>query len=83
MSTFIEVTLYLRINDADEFRRTAHTRAESEGVTDDDLAAYLDPDEMSLGDCARMIFDPGMSPNGCSILDSSADESTDTSPSDE
>jgi len=61
--------IHLRITCQQDFRRSARDRALSDGLSQEEAARYLDDDEMSLGECAAMLFDPGLSPNGCQILD--------------
>ena len=68
----VSVTLYLTVDDAEAFAQAAVARAIEEGVDADDAASTYTAD--ALTDCARMLFDPGISPPGCEILDSSAED---------
>lgn len=70
----LTVSLALSIHDEHAFRQAAAERADSDGLDREESRAYLDAASKSLGDCAVMIFDPGTSPPGCSILDSSSEE---------
>lgn len=78
----VNVTLSLRIHDAQAFRLAAYKQALAEGQTEEEAKRYLVDDEdaaededdgdayKSLSDCARMLFDPGTAPDGCDILSS-------------
>ena len=68
----IEVSVYLRVHDPKRFVAAAQYRAVEEGVDPDDAVDTYNEDD--LGACARMLFDPGVSPPGCEILDSTAEE---------
>jgi hypothetical protein len=68
----VAVTIFLDVNDADEFRRAARDRAIADNLGDEEASSYLDAEETSLGQCAVMLLDPGISPNGSSIIDSAA-----------
>ena len=72
-SPTVEVSLYLRIHDEEEFRQAAYERALQDGLSEDEALRYKDLEDMSLGDCARMLVDPGTGPAGCEVLDSSAE----------
>lgn len=71
--SFVAVTLHLTIHDAKDFRQAAYERALEDGLDEDDAKTFLDPEGKHLGECAVMLFDPGMSPQGCSIVDSSTE----------
>ncbi|MGH8159259.1 MAG: hypothetical protein ACREPQ_14155 [Rhodanobacter sp.] len=69
----LAVTLLIEIGDEVAFRQAAHDRALTDNLCDDEAATYLDIEETSLGQCAVMLLDPGVSPPGCSIVDSSTE----------
>jgi hypothetical protein len=69
----ISVTIYLRVHDEEAFRRAARDRALEDGVDESKCEDFLKASEKSLGECAIMLFDPGMSPDGADILDSVSD----------
>lgn len=73
--TNITVSVDLQVDDEVEFRKAAHDRAIADGLLAEEAARYLDDEETSLSECAQMLIDLGLSPGGCSILGSSADES--------
>lgn len=64
--TMIAMTLNIHIDDEAAFRAEA-ARIARRNMEDDDANLYLSEDEFSLGECAQMIFDPGVSPDGCTI----------------
>ncbi|MBQ4855674.1 hypothetical protein IMW82_13430 [Rhodanobacter sp. B2A1Ga4] len=66
----VAVTIFLDVNNPDDFRRAAHDRAIADGLGDEEASSYLEAEETSLGQCAVMLLDPGTSPNGSSIIDS-------------
>lgn len=65
----ITVSLELTITDEKAFRQAAQDRAEEEGCGEDS-AAYGPGGSMSLGECAIMLIDPGVSPAGSEIQQS-------------
>lgn len=69
----ITISIDIEVTSEADFRQAARDKALEDGLGDEDAALYLDDDEKSLGDCAVMLFDPGVSPNGCSIIQSHAD----------
>ena len=71
--TSITFTLALKVDEESQFRQRAYEQALAEHLEDDEAKTYLDSDETSLTQCAIMIFDPGVSPLGCSIQESSAE----------
>lgn len=73
MSTSHSITIEFEVHDEDAFRQAAQNRAIADGLEEAEAAAYLDEDKHSIGDCAVMLFDPGVSPDGCSILGSSGE----------
>lgn len=72
---YVTVSLYLRVHDVRTFVRAAQFRAIAEGfvktLKEAREAGYSARD---LGACALMLLDPGKSPPGCKIVDSSTDE---------
>lgn len=73
--TSIKVSLFISVHDQEAFRQRAYSQALSEDLSEEDANVYLDKNLTSLGDCAIMIFDPGVSPNGCDIVESTAEVS--------
>lgn len=71
MSREVSVTLHLRIWDPKAFVEAARKRAIEEGATEEETHEMCDED--SLGACAQMLFDPGVGPPGCEILESESD----------
>lgn len=69
----VSVTIDLDVYDPAAFRRVAYNRALEDGLDEEQASEYLDPDKMSLGECAAMILDPGASPDGASIECSSSE----------
>lgn len=79
MTDYVTLTLELEITDPAEFRATAISSytASNPTPTDEELEDFFGTDkEPNLSGCARELFDPGVSPNGCEIQDSSAEESS-------
>lgn len=72
--SFIDVHLSLKVYDEQAFRSAARVRALDDNLSDGDAAEYLSAAAKSLGDCAVMLFDPGLGPDGCSILESGSCE---------
>lgn len=70
----MSVTIELNVYDPKAFRTVAYERALSDGLDPDQASEYLDRNKMSLGECALMILDPGTSPIGAEIENSSHDE---------
>lgn len=69
----IGVTVDLRIYDEKAFRRAAYERGIEDGLSEEEAKEYLDPDSKSLGECGQMLIDPGVSPEGTEILQSSSE----------
>ncbi|MEY2152333.1 hypothetical protein AB7849_15615 [Rhodanobacter sp. 115] len=67
------ISICLTVHDESAFREAARDRALEDGLGDETANAYLDEEQHSLGQCAIMLLDPGVSPNGCQIIDSTAD----------
>lgn len=67
------VTIYFELHDEQAFRQAAYDRALADELSEEEARTYLDEEATSIGACATMLFDPGISPPGCSIVDSSAD----------
>ncbi|HUV97517.1 MAG TPA: hypothetical protein VMV98_08620 [Acidobacteriaceae bacterium] len=74
---FMTFSLELKVDDESALRRAAAERAGSDGLEPEQANEFLDPDTKSVEDCVVMLLDPGQSPAGTSILDSSAKESND------
>lgn len=72
MPKYIVVTIELEVDDADQFAERARSQAVDEGW--DRKEAALQFSAGNLGACAQMIFDPGESPIGCTIVECSAEE---------
>jgi hypothetical protein len=70
----VSVTIELDVHDPTAFRRVAYNRALEDGLEEEQAKEYLDREKMSLGACAIMILDPGVSPDGADIENSSSDE---------
>lgn len=77
MSTpkLVDFNMTIQINDEAAFRQAAYMRAKTDGCSEEEARYYLDADHMSLGDCAVMLCDPGMTPesSGASILNSTGE----------
>lgn len=69
----ISVTVHLDIYDPATFRAEAYARALKDGLDEEQAAEYLNPEKMSLGQCGIMLIDPGVSPDGAQIENSSAE----------
>lgn len=69
------VSLYVRVRDKKELFKTASAQAKKDGMSDAEIKEMLkDSDnKIDVSACLRMIFDPGTSPAGCEILDSSCE----------
>lgn len=77
--THVEVTIEMTIHDPQAFWDAAYERLCSENGTTspEDAAEHLGTrDQPALGRCAQMLIDPGISPAGCQIEQSSAEEVT-------
>lgn len=70
----VSVTIDLDVHDPAAFRRVAYNRALQDGLGEEQAKEYLDRETMSLGACAIMILDPGESPDGADIENSSSVE---------
>lgn len=64
----VDFHMSIQIDDEMQFRQQAADAAKASELSHSE--DYLDEDITSLGQCAIMLFDPGESPQGCSILDS-------------
>lgn len=71
--TNVSVTVFLRVYDEKQFREAAYDRAIEDGLDEASAAQYKDQEEKSLSECAQMFIDPGISPSGAEILDSSSE----------
>lgn len=67
------ISICLTVHDEPIFREAARDRALADGLDDETANAYLDGEAHSLGQCAIMLLDPGTSPKGCQINDSTVD----------
>lgn len=75
--TYLTISLELRITHAKLFRETAIANhlAHNRNAEDEELEDFFGTaDEPNLSGCARELFDPGVSPDGCEIQDSSVEE---------
>lgn len=73
-SANVSVTIELNVHDPAAFRQVAYNRALKDGLDEEQAKEYLDPEKMSIGACGIMILDPGASPDGADIENSSSDE---------
>lgn len=69
------VTIYVRVYDKADLFKAAIERSVQDGLPD------WKPEDIS--DALRMLFDPGMSPPGVEILDSSCEGDPDSDDEDE
>lgn len=68
----IAVTVYLQVTDPEAFRKAALEHAiQEDGMSEEEALEYFGPGA-DLGTCARVLIDPGISPPGCEIIDSTA-----------
>lgn len=72
MRKTIEISILIEVHDVRDFVRAAREQARKDGLSEEEAKEYSARD---LTGCAVMLFDPGMSPAGCTILDSSAEVS--------
>lgn len=80
MRTAYEVTLFVHVEDLPALRAEAERiyRENVTNVTDEDIAELLDLDgKPDPAACLRMVLDPGISPPGISIQDSTVSDGTD------
>jgi hypothetical protein len=70
----VEVTVSLDVWDQRAFREAAYKRAMSDGLSEKEAKSYSSARKTSLGQCAIMLLDPGQSPAGADIIDSSSEE---------
>lgn len=75
MKTYITLTIDIEIDDPEQFAAAARERAIAEGIDPNEAARDYTGDD-DLNACAIMLFDPGVSPPGCTINSSSAEEYT-------
>ncbi len=69
------VSLEVKVDNVAELYAAAKTCLEAANMTAEEIKDVLRPDgEVHVANCLRMLLDPGASPGGCSILESSADE---------
>ncbi len=76
MGTSHTVEIYVDVHDARALHQHAVALATSgENALSPEAAHDMlgSPDEPNIGDCLRWVFDPGESPPGASIQDSSCD----------
>jgi hypothetical protein len=77
MGLYVTLTLELEITDAQTFRETAIASYSetNPNATPEELEDFFGTaEEPNCSGCARELFDPGVSPDGCEIQDSSAEE---------
>jgi hypothetical protein len=72
-SIITAVSIEICIHDEAEFRAAARKRACKDRLPPEEADRYLNAEETTLGECAVMILDPGVSPDGCDIIGSYAD----------
>lgn len=78
MSEYVTVTIAVRVHDARAFARAAQRRAIDDGIAGSLREARENGYSVrDLSACAQMLFDPGISPAGCEILESSAQHDDD------
>ncbi|VWC80916.1 hypothetical protein BLA39750_01191 [Burkholderia lata] len=65
--TRIRVTFHLDVHDPIAFRNAAYRRGLKDGLQKGHAAGYREPARVSLGQCALLILDPGVTPDGASI----------------
>jgi len=70
----VDVTIAITVDDEAAFRRAAHDRAVADELGQEEAETYLNADLTTVGECAIMLLDPGVSPNGCSILESTSNQ---------
>lgn len=69
------VSLEVRVDNVAELYAAAKTCLEAANMTAEEIEDVLRTDGVAdVANCLRMLLDPGASPGGCSILDSSAEE---------
>lgn len=61
--------LHLNVFDETAFRASAKDRAIRDGASDEQAELFTDPERTSIAACAAMLFDPGIGPAGCEILE--------------
>ena len=64
----------LNVHDEQAFREAAKAQALKDGLSVEGADEFLDEEKQSLGDCAVMLIDPGISPDGADIVGSCAEE---------
>lgn len=67
-----EVNILTRVTDEEQLFKTAANQASSTGMTVEQIGEMLrTPDnKVNVSACLRIVLDPGASPPGCEILDS-------------
>lgn len=69
-----QVTLHVNVNDSGALWAAAQAHCIQSGMTQDDTHEILgDQSKPDIGNCLRMLLDPGTSPEGCEIVDSGAE----------
>lgn len=69
------VSLEVRVDNVAELYAAAKMCLEAANMTAEEIEDVLRTDgEVDVANCLRMLLDPGLSPGGCSILDSSAEQ---------
>ena len=67
----VDVTISLRIHDVRAFVKAARKQAIAEGIDPEEARTTYKATD--LGACAVMLLDPGTSPSGSEILESSSE----------
>lgn len=69
------VSLEVRVDNVAKLYAAAKMCLEAANMTAEEIEDVLRTDgEVNVANCLRMLLDPGLSPGGCSILDSLAEE---------
>lgn len=69
------VSLEVRVDNVAELYATAKMCLEAANMTAEEIKEVLRTDgQVNVANCLRMLLDPGLSPSGCSIVNSYADE---------
>lgn len=78
MRTGHTVTIAVNVDDPQALWAAAYAQARQNSMTQDDIADWLGTQvSPNVPNCLRQMFDPGISPPGTVIQDSSADEGID------
>lgn len=74
MRQAISVTLHVTVSDERALRAAAVANLIKDGMAPKGAREYRSKAKYSAGDCLRVLLDPGISPPGCQIEDSSAED---------